>query len=78
MGSKITPQVHICRNNGEPNEVIYFKTYKEVLKNIKGIIENTAYVPVVYRSRRGEWGEWFEYWELDGNGKPRIFKDGWS
>jgi hypothetical protein len=31
----------------------------------------------VVRSRRGEWGEWFEHWELI-NGKPTIVKKGWS
>ena len=74
----ITPQVSICKNNGEPNEVIFFKTYRELLKNLKTLIKNTAYEVVVYRSRRGEWGEWFEYWELDANDKLRIYKKGWS
>jgi hypothetical protein len=32
----------------------------------------------VYRSKRGEWGEWFEHWQLDSNGKPVIIKQGWS
>ena len=31
----------------------------------------------VYRHRRGEWGEWFEHWEIS-NGKPVIVKEGWQ
>lgn len=30
----------------------------------------------VSRSRRGEWGEWFEVWEMVG-GKPKITKQTW-
>jgi hypothetical protein len=31
----------------------------------------------VYRSRRGEWGEWFEHWSKVG-GKCKIIKEGWQ
>jgi hypothetical protein len=30
----------------------------------------------VSRSRRGQWGEWFEHWDLI-NGEPKITKQGW-
>ena len=30
----------------------------------------------VTRFKRGEWGEWFERWELC-DGKPKIIKQGW-
>ena len=30
----------------------------------------------VFRSRRAEWGEWFERWEAS-NGKISITKQGW-
>jgi hypothetical protein len=31
----------------------------------------------IHRSRRGEWGEYFEVWQLV-NGKPTIVKQGWQ
>jgi len=31
----------------------------------------------VSRSRRGEWGEWFEYWGFNAERKPVINKQGW-
>ena len=30
----------------------------------------------VSRTKRGEWGEWFETWGIS-NGKPTIIKQGW-
>lgn len=57
-----------------------FKTYAELKKALKGRIlhdhigEDRVFVT---RSRRGEWGEWFEKWELI-NGKPTITKKGWQ
>ena len=56
-----------------------FKTYTELKKALKDYILHNHigddYV-VVNRSRRGEWGEWYEKWELV-NGKPTIIKQGW-
>jgi hypothetical protein len=56
-----------------------FKTYRELIKNMPAILEDSIdeYVSV-YRSKRGEWGEWGEHWQLDSNGKPVIIKQGWS
>jgi hypothetical protein len=57
-----------------------FKTYAELKKALKRRIlhdhigEDRVFVT---RSRRGEWGEWFEKWELI-NGKPTITKKGWQ
>lgn len=54
-----------------------FPTYKEVKSKMKELIENSFCGEVnVYRSRRGEWGEWFEKW-VRVNGKPAIVKQGW-
>lgn len=54
-----------------------FKTYAELKKHIKTLLKD-SYDDVVYvnRSRRGEWGEWFERWEIV-DGKPVITKKGW-
>lgn len=56
-----------------------FKTYRELLKKLPTILEHSidVYVSVV-RSKRGEWGEWFEHWQLDDDNKPVIIKQGWN
>jgi hypothetical protein len=60
------------------SEVRQFKTYALLKRNIKALIEETENVHLhVYRSRRGEWGEWFEHWKMV-NGKPTIVKEGWE
>lgn len=60
--------------------VIQYKTYRELLKNIKQhCIDNIDADGVsVIRSKRGEWGEWFERWKIGVGGKPEIVKQGWS
>jgi len=61
----------------------YFKTYRQLVKEIESYLLQ-AYCPededttvFVVRSRRGEWGEWCETWEMI-NGVPTIIKSGWS
>jgi hypothetical protein len=57
-----------------------FNTYTELKKALKDYIldNHIGEDPVfVSRSRRGEWGEWFEKWEKI-NGKPKITKQGWQ
>lgn len=58
-----------------------FNTYAELKKELpKMLKEHLKYAdePIaVYRSRRGEWGEWFEHWDMV-NGKPTIVKQGWQ
>lgn len=56
-----------------------FKTYRELKKALTEILEksNDVYVSVV-RSRKNEWGEWFEHWQLDSKRKPIIIKQGWN
>jgi hypothetical protein len=59
-------------NSGET-----FPTYANVLKNLKDLLQRSNSKEVtIFRSRRGEWGEWFEKWMLRGN-KPFKFKEGW-
>lgn len=63
-----------------PYKTERFKTYAELKKALKDYIldthigENEVFVT---RSRRGEWGEWFEKW-VKINGKPTIIKKGWQ
>ena len=47
--------------------------YSELKKLIPELTkESTNGTVRIYRSRRGEWGEWFEVWQ-DG----KIVKEGW-
>lgn len=59
-----------------------FPTYRELKKNMARILAVAIYPyegteVSVYRQRRGEWGEYYEKWELI-NGKPKITKQGWQ
>jgi hypothetical protein len=53
-----------------------YKRYAEVKQVMKELLNKYGEVSV-YRTRRGEWGEWFENWKLNGKGKPYIEKEGW-
>jgi hypothetical protein len=86
--SNFKPQIRVIteeslreHRNSIPQKSAYksiqYTTYKELKKNIKKHLEENLEPTVsVYRSRRGEWGEWFEHWMLEG-GKPKIVKQGW-
>jgi hypothetical protein len=54
-----------------------YDTYAKLRRGMKAML-NASIDDMVYvsRSRRGEWGEWFEHWSLV-NGKPKIIKQGW-
>ena len=63
-----------------PYKTEIFKTYAELKKALKDRIlhehigEDEVFVT---RSKRGEFGEWFEKWALV-DGKPKITKKGWQ
>ena len=55
----------------------YVKSYASLKSNLKRLLDNaTDYTVEITRSRRGEWGEWFERWELV-DGKKKITKSTW-
>jgi hypothetical protein len=60
-----------------------FKTYTELKKNIptmfKEQVEEHRQLELhVSRSKRGEWGEWFEVWKLNhSTNKLYIDRQGW-
>jgi hypothetical protein len=63
-GVKNTPQVE-------------YDTYRLLKKAIQIYLkEHTDQEVFVIRTKRGEWGEWFEYWHWT-NGKAHIRKQGW-
>lgn len=55
-----------------------FPTYRLLVKNMKILLEESSDNEVtVSRSKRGEWGEWFEVWRKSG-GVIEIVKQGWN
>jgi hypothetical protein len=50
--------------------MIHIELKKHIKEHLDICIETHV---TVYRTRRGEWGEWFEHWVLD-DGKPVISK----
>ena len=56
-----------------------YKRYSDLKKDLTKMCEENidADGVGVYRSRRGEWGEWSEHWDLNDKGKPIIVKEGW-
>jgi hypothetical protein len=55
-----------------------FETYSKLKTNLKRLLKDSINNEVrVYRHRRGEWGEWFEHWNIV-DGKPKIVKEGWQ
>lgn len=56
-----------------------YDTYAELKRELPEICESNIDDDGVFvvRSRRGQWGEWFERWNIIGN-KPKIVKQGWS
>lgn len=72
MAKAFKPHVHI---NGD---VLVFKTYAEVKKNLKRLLEesNTKQINVS-RHRRGQWGEWYETWGFNHARKPVIIEETW-
>ena len=56
---------------------ISVRTYREVKQDMLRYLKQSYSGEVsVYRERRGEWGEWFENWQLIDD-KPKIIKEGW-
>jgi len=85
---KFKPQITVLTRDSEneyrmgkkrsPYKTIQYPTYAELRKNIKRHLEEDLGDTVsVSRSRRGEWGEWYENWQLDHERKPVIIDQGW-
>jgi len=63
---------------GSQYKTIQYPTYRELVKNMKRHLDDNLEVNIsVSRSRRGEWGEWYEVWQMV-NGKPTIIKKSWQ
>ena len=61
------------------NIVLVFDKYSTLKSKMKAILNESQFGHAfVVRSRRGEWGEWFENWYMDDSGKAIISSEGWS
>ena len=78
---KTDDSVREYRNGQRKSEEIttVFDTYAKLKSRMKAILNASQFGHAfVVRSRRGEWGEWFEHWYIGDNGKAYISKEGWS
>ena len=76
MAKTFKPMV-LYRNQQGKDVSLRISTYAEVKRRMNAFMNDSfdEYIRV-YRHRRGEWGEWFEHWQLV-NGKPKVIKEGW-
>lgn len=76
MAKGFKPYVRYTDEKGQIKGV-EVSTYAEVKRRMNAFIKDSFDENVaVYRHRRGEWGEWFEFWSKVGS-KPTIYKQGW-
>jgi hypothetical protein len=69
--------VSYTNQQGEYKNVL-IPTYKEVKRKMNAFMQDSFDENVnVFRSRRGQWGEWFENWSRVGS-KAKIHKQGWQ
>lgn len=60
------------------DKLITYPTYQELKSDLKELIEKSSNKIVqVYRSKHGQFGEYFEHWKLNYERKPFIIKQGW-
>ena len=78
---KTDDSIQLYRINQRKTEYIgeSHDTYRKVKSRVINALKHES--PIgnqvsVSRSRRGEWGEWFEHWKLI-DGQPQIIKQGW-
>jgi len=86
--SRFKPSVTVLTNDsirnyqnrgyrGSRYEYHEYPTYEKLKKDIANHLKNSLEEHIsVSRSRRGEWGEWYEHWKMI-DGKPKIIKSGW-
>jgi len=67
--------------NPKPKYIVKeYSTYAELKKDLPEICKSNIDLDGVHvvRSKRGQWGEWNENWEVDNNNELTIIKEGWS
>jgi hypothetical protein len=59
------------------SKVYIFRSYQELKKELRQIMrEHFVSEATVHRSKKGEWGEWFEVWGANGKRLKKI-SEGW-
>ena len=77
MAKAFRPSVSYRNQEGKLVSVLP-STYAEVKKRMREFMSDSIDNCVsVYRHRRGEWGEYYEKWQKQGN-KNVIIKQGWQ
>lgn len=57
---------------------VEYRSYRELRKDIANqIARSEDGVIHVARSKRGQWGEWFEVWTMRDR-KPKLVREGWQ
>lgn len=83
--AQFRPQFSITRTQynshlfdyNEYHKYFVFPTYRELKQKMVSIMKEYKVDEIcVSRSRRGEWGEWFEYWNRHGD-KLVKGREGW-
>ena len=65
-------------NHTHKGDVKIYDTYRDLRKDLIDHLEHSVTGQVeVFRSRRGQFGEWFEHWQFNAERKPTIIKSGW-
>ena len=68
------------RSQNGTDECRVFDTYAELRKSMGSMMRDSIDQKLtVTRTRRGEWGQWFEVWEWNSYAKKNVItKQGWQ
>lgn len=76
--ARFKPIASYTDEKGKEHENTY-DTYAKLKRALRAMLKASKdNVITVNRSRRGEWGQWFEHWSEANNGKIEIIKEGWQ
>lgn len=67
------------RSQNGTDECRVFDTYSKLRSSMRAMMSDSVdNVLTVTRTRRGQWGEWFEHWQIDeSTNKLTKVKEGW-
>lgn len=67
------------RSQNGTDEFRVFDTYSKLRSSMRAMMADSVdNVLIVTRTRRGQWGQWFEHWHIDESTNKLIkTKEGW-